>query len=199
MTTDLTHRLAIYPMVEEADAVGVVAAVYGRILSRMPLVPSLFKSFAVCPAYLVLEWRQADAVFDREDFGDGSERLRASVAREMTPPQDGEVRDNVGCDSVFVRAGAALPRVDDVVVMAAGGPYDELKVVLANRVAVGASASIRFVHVVGPARRTGSWPPSVCSTPASATSPLCRPRASWSEPTTRSVDFVSSPMPLTSS
>lgn len=59
--------------------------------------------------------------------------------------------DNVGCDSVFVRAGAALPRVDDVVVMAAGGPYDELKVVLANRVAVGASASIRFVHVVGPA------------------------------------------------
>lgn len=49
MTTDLTHRLAIYPMVEEAESVGVVAAVYSRILSRMPLVPSLFKSFAVCP------------------------------------------------------------------------------------------------------------------------------------------------------
>lgn len=96
MTKDLTHRLAIYPMVEEADAVGVVAAVYGRILSRMPLVPSLFKSFAVCPAYLVLAWRQADAVFDREDFGDRAERLRASVAREVTPPQDGEVRDTVG-------------------------------------------------------------------------------------------------------
>ncbi|MBW3605422.1 MAG: halocarboxylic acid dehydrogenase DehI family protein [Actinobacteria bacterium] len=96
MTTDLTHRLAIYPMVEEADAVGVVAAVYGRILSRMPLVPSLFKSFAVCPAYLVLAWRQADAVFDRDDFGDGAARLRASVAREVTPPPDVEVRDTVG-------------------------------------------------------------------------------------------------------
>ena len=34
MTKDLTHRLAIHPMVEEADAVGFVAAAYGRILSR---------------------------------------------------------------------------------------------------------------------------------------------------------------------
>ncbi|CAN5915885.1 APC family permease [soil metagenome] len=56
--------------------------------------------------------------------------------------------DTVACDTVFVRAGAGLPQVDDIVVMGAGGPFDELKVVLANRIAVGAGASIRLVHVV---------------------------------------------------
>ncbi|CAN5919473.1 amino acid permease [soil metagenome] len=58
--------------------------------------------------------------------------------------------DNIGCDIAFVRAGAALPHVDRIVVMGAGGPFDELKVVLANRVAVSAAATIRFVHVVDP-------------------------------------------------
>lgn len=56
--------------------------------------------------------------------------------------------DHVGCDTVFVRAGTALPHVNTIVVIGAGGPFDELKVVLANRIAVGAAASIRFVHVL---------------------------------------------------
>ncbi|MGI8573877.1 MAG: amino acid permease [Egibacteraceae bacterium] len=56
--------------------------------------------------------------------------------------------DTVACDTIVVRAAAGLQRVDDIVVMGAGGPFDELKVVLANRIAMGAGASIRLVHVV---------------------------------------------------
>ncbi|MBW3606233.1 MAG: universal stress protein [Actinobacteria bacterium] len=56
--------------------------------------------------------------------------------------------DTVACDTVFVRAGEGLQRVDDIVVIGAGGPFDELKVVLANRIAIGARASIRLVHIV---------------------------------------------------
>jgi hypothetical protein len=44
----------------------------------------------------VLAWWQADAVFDRDEFGDGAERLRASVAREVTPRPHVEVRDTGG-------------------------------------------------------------------------------------------------------
>ncbi|MBW3605474.1 MAG: halocarboxylic acid dehydrogenase DehI family protein [Actinobacteria bacterium] len=96
MTTDLTRRLAIYPMVEETDASGIVAAVYSQILSRMPLVPSLFKSLAVCPAYLVVAWRQFEAVADRDEFGDAAEALHVSVAHEVPPPPpDADVRDTV--------------------------------------------------------------------------------------------------------
>ena len=55
---------AIYPMVEEAEATGVVAGVYAELLSRMrmPFVPSLFKSLAVCPPYLVLAYEQCEGV-----------------------------------------------------------------------------------------------------------------------------------------
>lgn len=95
MTTDLARRLAIYPMVEEADATGSVSAVYGQILSRMPLVPSLFKSFAVCPTYLVLAWRQAAPVLDAEDFVDAAQRLRSSVENVVSPPPDAQVRSTL--------------------------------------------------------------------------------------------------------
>lgn len=82
-------------MVEEADATGIVAAVYSQILARMPLVPSLFKSFAVCPAYLVVAWRQFEAVADRDEFGDAAEALHVSAGHEAPPPPDADVRDTV--------------------------------------------------------------------------------------------------------
>lgn len=56
--------------------------------------------------------------------------------------------DNVACDSVFLRADGDPRHVADIVVMGAGGPYDELKVVLANRIAFDIGATIRLVHVV---------------------------------------------------
>ncbi len=55
--------------------------------------------------------------------------------------------DNVQCDIVFVRAVRALERIDTIAVLGAGGPFDELKVVLANRIAISTASSIRFVHV----------------------------------------------------
>jgi len=58
MGSNLDDGFAIYPMVEEAEATGVVAAVYAELLRRMPFVPSLFKSLAVCPPYLVLAYEQ---------------------------------------------------------------------------------------------------------------------------------------------
>jgi hypothetical protein len=82
------------------------------------------------------------------------------VVAALGAHEDGRVRlftedvqwlmDNVGCDSVFVRAGTDLPHVDDIVVMGAGGPFDELKVVLASRIAVSTGATITLVHVVDP-------------------------------------------------
>ena len=48
-----------YPMVEESEATGAVAAVYARLRKHMPFVPSLFKSLALCPGYLVLAAEQA--------------------------------------------------------------------------------------------------------------------------------------------
>jgi len=48
--------MALYPMVEEATATGTVAAVYAQIVAVMPIVPSVFKSLALCPPYLVLAW-----------------------------------------------------------------------------------------------------------------------------------------------
>jgi hypothetical protein len=49
-----------YPMIEEDEATGRVAAVYADVLARAPLVPSLLKSLGVCPPYLVLAWEQRD-------------------------------------------------------------------------------------------------------------------------------------------
>ena len=48
--SDLSHGFAIYPMVEEGEATGAVAGVYAALLTRMPFVPSLFKSFALSRA-----------------------------------------------------------------------------------------------------------------------------------------------------
>lgn len=82
---------AAYPMVEEAQAIGVVAGVYAALLDRMPFVPSLFKSLAVCPGYLVLAAEQAIPALADPAFGALAERLASSVRTAAAPPPDGEV------------------------------------------------------------------------------------------------------------
>ncbi|MDT0277998.1 hypothetical protein [Blastococcus goldschmidtiae] len=81
-----------YPMVEEADATGVVAGVYARLLEDMPFVPSLFKSLALCPGYLVLAHEQAVPVLADDSFGSAAQQLVTSVRDIATPPVDAEVR-----------------------------------------------------------------------------------------------------------
>ncbi len=66
MASNLHDGYAFYPMVEESEATGVVAGVYTELLQRMPFVPSLFKSLAVCPPYLVLAYEQCGSVLDSD-------------------------------------------------------------------------------------------------------------------------------------
>jgi hypothetical protein len=81
-----------YPMVEGADATGAVAAVYADLLESMPFVPSLFKSLALCPGYLVLAHEQAAGVLSHPSFADAARDLVSSVRDAATPPADPEVR-----------------------------------------------------------------------------------------------------------
>lgn len=81
-----------YPMVEEGDATGVVAGVYARLLEDMPFVPSLFKSLALCPGYLVLAHEQAAPVLADDSFGSAAQQLVTSMREVATPPVDPEVR-----------------------------------------------------------------------------------------------------------
>jgi hypothetical protein len=81
-----------YPMVEEVDATGAVAAVYADLLESMQFVPSLFKSLALCPGYLVLAAEQASSALPDPAFGSAAQQLVASVRDVATPPADAEVR-----------------------------------------------------------------------------------------------------------
>ena len=58
------------------------------------------------------------------------------------------LRDNLQCDTIFLR-NRDLEDLQTIVIMGSGGPFDILKISLANRVAVAEGATIRFVHVVG--------------------------------------------------
>ncbi|KGH45339.1 MULTISPECIES: hypothetical protein [Modestobacter] len=82
-----------YPMVEEAEATGAVAAVYAQLLQGMPFVPSLFKSLALCPGYLVLAYEQATGVLPEPAFSATAERLVSSVREAGTAPEDSEARN----------------------------------------------------------------------------------------------------------
>lgn len=82
-----------YPMVEEAEATGVVAGVYAGLLESMPFVPSLFKSLALCPGYLVLAHEQAVPVLPDPSFGSAAQQLVASVRHVATPPTAAVVRE----------------------------------------------------------------------------------------------------------
>ncbi|CCG01762.1 hypothetical protein [Blastococcus saxobsidens] len=92
MGTDASARFAAYPMVEEADATGVVAAVYARLLEQMPFVPSLFKSLALCPGYLLLAYEQSAPVLSQDQFGSTAQDLVSSVRGVVQPPADADVR-----------------------------------------------------------------------------------------------------------
>ncbi|TFV59560.1 hypothetical protein E4P41_11625 [Geodermatophilus sp. DF01-2] len=93
MGSDLGNGFAAYPMVEEGEATGVVAAVYAQLLDRMPFVPSLFKSLALSPGYLVLAHEQAAAVLPDETFRSLAQQLSSSVGDAVTPPADQPVRE----------------------------------------------------------------------------------------------------------
>jgi hypothetical protein len=89
MASNLSDGFAIYPMVEEAEATGAVAGLYAQLLTRMPFVPSLFKSFAVCPPYLVLAYEQAAGVLDGHELTQAGQDLEASVRHVVQPPEQG--------------------------------------------------------------------------------------------------------------
>ncbi|MCP4966301.1 MAG: amino acid permease [bacterium] len=57
------------------------------------------------------------------------------------------MRDNSECDTILFR-NRGLSEIDNIVIMGSGGPYDVLKISLADRIAQREDASIRFVHVV---------------------------------------------------
>jgi amino acid transporter len=57
------------------------------------------------------------------------------------------LRDNSECDTILFR-NRGLDEIDTIVIMGSGGPYDVLKISLADRIAQRENASIRFVHVV---------------------------------------------------
>ena len=83
-------------MIEEDEATGRVAAVYVAALERAPFVPSLLKSVAVCPGYLVLAWEQAAPVLDGPELPERAGRLAARVAHSATPPSDPRDRELLG-------------------------------------------------------------------------------------------------------
>lgn len=78
MGSNLSDGFAIYPMVDEGEATGVVAGVYAALLTRMPFVPSLFKSFALCPHYLVLAYEQSTGVLYSDALKTAGQGLGAS-------------------------------------------------------------------------------------------------------------------------
>ena len=84
MGSDLKVPFAIDPMVEEHEATGGVAAVYGQILESVTFVPSLFKSLAPCPGYLVLAWDQASHALAEPTFRDA-----AATPPRRPPPAPG--------------------------------------------------------------------------------------------------------------
>lgn len=96
MGSNLDDGFAIYPMVEESEATGVVAGVYGELLGSMPFVPSLFKSLAVCPSYLVLAYEQAAPALHDSAFRSLVQQLSDSVREAAMPPEDEQVRKVLG-------------------------------------------------------------------------------------------------------
>ncbi len=57
------------------------------------------------------------------------------------------LRDNSECDTILFR-NRGLEEIDTIVILGSGGPYDVLKISLADRIAQREQAAIRFVHVV---------------------------------------------------
>lgn len=93
---DTGPAVVAYPMVEEDQATGAVAAVYADLLDGgMPFVPSLFKSLALCPAYLTLAHDQAAGVLTDPHFAQAAEALPETVRTASRPPPEDETREMV--------------------------------------------------------------------------------------------------------
>lgn len=75
-------------MVEEREARGRVAAVYTAVLDQAPFVPSLLKSLAVCPPYLVLAWEQLAPVLPTREMEAEVSELVDAVRDVARPPAD---------------------------------------------------------------------------------------------------------------
>lgn len=58
-----------------------------------------------------------------------------------------DVRDHLPCDSVFLR-NRTVGRVNNLVIMGSGGPFDVLKISLAARISAREGSRLRFVHVL---------------------------------------------------
>ena len=58
-----------------------------------------------------------------------------------------DVRDHLPCDSIFLR-NRTVGRVNNLVIMGSGGPYDVLKISLAAKVSAAEGSKLRFVHVL---------------------------------------------------
>jgi amino acid transporter len=56
------------------------------------------------------------------------------------------LRENLICDSVFLR-NRAVDEIDRIAVLGTGGPYDPVKIEMADHIARYETASIRFVHL----------------------------------------------------
>lgn len=121
MASNLDDGYAIYPMVEETEATGVVAGVYAELLQRMPFVPSLFKSLAVCPPYLVLAYEQCGSVLDSDALTQRADQLGASVRDTVAPPVQPEVRATL---SRFVVPLAQMMLLSSGLLLALRGEID---------------------------------------------------------------------------
>lgn len=84
-----------YPMVEEARAEGRVAGVYSQMLGYSEFVPSIFKSLALCPDYLVLAWRQSEPAMVGGQLSSAAEELTETAAGAVEPPRDPRARELV--------------------------------------------------------------------------------------------------------
>lgn len=93
VSSHTTGGFVDYPMVEEAAATGVVAGVYADLQESMPFVPSLLKSLALFPRYLVLATEQAGAVLPDPAFAAAAGDLVSAVRGAATPPPGDDVRD----------------------------------------------------------------------------------------------------------
>lgn len=97
MRTQRTHAgPAAYPMVDEAEAIGLVAGTYALVLESFPMVPSLFKSLAVSPGYLALAWDQTRSVLDDDRFRAAARRLVADVDDAVPAPSGASERELLG-------------------------------------------------------------------------------------------------------
>ena len=64
------------------------------------------------------------------------------------------LREHLTCDSVFLR-NRAVDDIDTIAVLGTGGPYDPVKIEVADHIARYEEGKIRFVHLVSPDAPTG--------------------------------------------